>query len=193
MHFPPIYLDSVFSEEDLNKLRVLVSSDTFRKKWVDSDRDRSLRQYSELEEYFSSKLEPLAKTVFKDESLKSSYSVYIDYNKPTSELPKHKDNNACTYTIDFCLSAKTPWPIVIEDEEFIITENQALAFMGGHDYHYRPAMPDPETNRVEIIMFHFVPEDHWFFTEGKNYVHELAKAGTLPEGDSYHLSPKLKK
>jgi hypothetical protein len=132
-----------------------------------------VRKYAELEEVFSKKLEPLARQIFGDETLKTSYSAYVDYNQPTSHLPMHLDMNACTYTIDYCVSAKTPWGVVIEDEEFFFKPGQALAFMGGNDNHGRNPMPDPENNRVEMIMFHFVPADHWYFTEGPDYIYKL--------------------
>lgn len=192
MYFNPVLIDNVFDEEDLRHLKSLLASGRQTKDWRDTKNSRKVLKFRELDEYFSKKLEPIAKKIFNDESLKSTYSVYLDYNQPTSKLPMHKDNNACTYTIDYCVSSKTPWGILIEDEEFFIEKNQGLAFMGGHDAHGRGEMPDPETNRVEVIMFHFCPEDHWFFTEGEDYVYYLMDNDLLPDGDSYHLSPALK-
>jgi hypothetical protein len=67
--------------------------------------------------------------------------------------------------------------------------------MGGYDSHWRNEMPDPENNIVEMIMFHFCPEDHWYFTEGPDYVYTLKENGLLEtlEVDSYELSPKYLK
>jgi hypothetical protein len=173
MHFNPVVLSDLFSKEEQARLRSLLDSKEYLKSWSDKAHDRRVRKYAELEEVFSKKLEPLARQIFGDETLKTSYSAYIDYNQPTSQLPMHLDMNACTYTIDYCVSAKTPWGVVIEDEEFFFEPGQALAFMGGHDHHGRYAMPDPDNNRVEMIMFHFVPADHWYFTEGPDYVYKL--------------------
>lgn len=181
MHFQPVILENLFSEEDMAKLRELLDSKGKAKYWEDERHSRSLKKYSELQEYFSAKLEPEARKIFNDDTLKTSYSVYVDYNQPTSSLPMHKDQNACVYTIDYCVSAKTPWGVIIEDEEFIFEPGDALAFMGGHDLHGRGPMPDPENNRVEMIMFHFVPADHWYFTEGPNYVFKLAEQGKLEQ------------
>lgn len=190
MHFEPVLIQDLFDASDVAELRSVLDFTSATKNWIDPRNDRRVLKYEKLDEYFSKKLEPIAKKIFKDDSLKSTYSVYLDYNKPTSNLPMHKDNNACTYTIDYCVSSITPWPLVIEGEEYIIAENQGLAFMGGYDSHGRNPMPNPETNRVEVIMFHFCPDDHWFFTEGEDYLYELMDSGRLPEGDSYHLSPK---
>lgn len=181
----------MFSEEDVKMLRKILDAGTPDKNWQDTKNDRRVLKFPELDSYFSKKLEPLAKKIFKDENLKSTYAVYLDYNSPTSRLPMHKDNNACTYTIDYCVSAKTPWGILIEDQEFFIGENQGLAFMGGYDAHGRGEMPDPDNNRVEVVMFHFCPSDHWWFTEGEEYLYYLKDNDLLPDGDSYHLSPAL--
>jgi hypothetical protein len=193
MKFKPIVLKNLFSAEDLEKLKQLVSSDEHKNLWNDKSNSRGVRKYSELDTYFSKKLEPVAQEVFGDPTLKSTYSVYLDYNKPTAKLDMHMDNNACTYTIDFCLSAVTPWGLVVGGEEQMFLPGEGLAFMGGHDYHGRHPMPNPENNRVEAIMFHFAPEDHWYFTEGPDYVYFLKETGILPEGDSYELSPNRKK
>lgn len=191
MYFEPVTLDNVFSKKDIFKLKKLLNSSVPEKNWQDTKNDRRVLKFQELDSYFSKKLEPLAKKIFKDKTLKSTYAVYLDYNSPTSKLPMHKDNSACTYTIDYCVSAKTPWGIVIEDREFFINENQGLAFMGGYDSHGRNKMPDPQSNRVEVIMFHFCPQDHWWFTEGEEYLYYLKENDLLPEGDSYHLSPAV--
>lgn len=189
MHFKPVILKNVFNENDVKKLKTLLFSDKASKNWIDTKNNRRVLKFSELETYFSKKLEPIAQKIFNDKTLKTTYSVYLDYDKPTSKLPAHKDNNACRYTIDYCVSAKTPWGVVVEGEEFIFGENEALAFMGGHDYHWRNDMPNPDNNRVEVIMFHFCPEDHWYFTEGEDYLYYLMDNNLLSEGDSYFLSP----
>ena len=54
-----------------------------------------------------------------------------------------------------------------------------MAFMGGHDLHGREIIPDMEEVLVENIMFHFCPADHWYFTEGPEYVKVLAAEGKL--------------
>lgn len=190
MHFPPVTLDNLFSEPDFLSIKSLVRSDSHTKKWIDADRDRSVIKFKELDQVYSKKLEPLAREIFKDNSLKSTYSLYLDYNKPTSALPAHRDNNACTYTIDYCVSSKTIWPITIENLDYGLSENQGLAFMGGFDLHGRPPMTDPENNRVEIVMFHFCPSDHWYFTEGPDYIYYLKEKNLLQDADTYNLSPK---
>lgn len=190
MHFQPVVLDELLSAEDHQKLKDLVNSDGHDKSWKDYTRDRGVKRYKELDEYFSKVIEPKARKLFGDPTLKGTYAAYLDYDRPTSKLPAHRDNNACTYTIDYCVSAKTPWGVVVEGEEFIFSEGQSLAFMGGYDSHWRDEMPDPENNRVQVVMFHFCPEDHWYFTEGPEYFYKLQDDGLISDFDSYQLSPK---
>jgi hypothetical protein len=193
VHFDPVILGSLFSTEDVQALRELIDSGEPLKNWRDPHNDRRVLKFTDLDEYFSKKLEPIVRAVFEDTTALSSYAVYLDYNKPTSQLPAHKDNNACTYTIGYSVSAKTPWPFIVGDREFIVEPGDAIAFMGGHDSHGRPPMPDPENNRVEVVMFHFCPADHWYFTEGPDYFYELMDSGRLSDGDSYNLSPQKEK
>lgn len=189
MHFPPKILDNLFSAEDHERLLTLVRSDSYLKSWKDRTRSRQVKKFSDLEEYFSKKLEPLAREIFNDSTLKTSYAAYLDYNQPTSQLDMHRDTNACTYSIDYCITSKTPWGLLIEDEEFILNPGQGLAFMGGYDAHGRGPMPDPENNRVEVVMFHFCPDDHWYFTEGPEYIYTLEDEGKLDDFETYDLSP----
>lgn len=193
MHFYPQIINNLFTPEEQRLLRETIDSKSATSSWNDKERSRGVRKYSELDEYFGKIVEDKAKEIFSEPELKSTYSVYFDYDKPTSKLHPHRDNNACTFTIDYCVSAKTPWGVVVEDEEFVFEPGQALAFMGGHDAHWRNDMPDPETNRVEVVMFHFCLPDHWYFTEGPDYVYVLEEAGTLRDFDSYDLSPQLRK
>jgi len=190
MHFNPVTLDALFSEADALEIKKLLESRDYTKKWDDLDKNRAVARFKDLDEIYSKKLESTAREIFKDNTLKSTYSVYLDYNRPTSSLPPHRDNNACTYTIDYCVSSNTQWPLTIEGSDFTITENQGLAFMGGFDEHGRPEMPDPENNRVQVVMFHFCPADHWYFTEGPDYVYHLKDSGMLMESESYYLSPQ---
>ena len=170
----PVILDNVFSETDKSDLRFHIDS-VLNSATYDPGFQRSLKGTPELENHFSKMLEPMARELFKDDTLKTSYSLYSKYANPKSWLAKHKDDNACTYTLDYCLSAKTPWGIFVENKEYTIGEGQALAFMGEDQEHWRGPFPDPDNNIVEMIFFHFVPEDHWFFTKGRDYIYEIRK------------------
>ncbi|MEK9691907.1 MAG: hypothetical protein VW235_03155 [Rhodospirillaceae bacterium] len=108
---------------------------------------------------------PAAREIFKSETLLPSYSMFVHYEGEKANLMKHKDNNACTYTMDLCLYQKTPWGLIVEGEEFMMEPNEALCFYGEDQEHWRNEFPDPDVNEVGQVFFHFVEPDHWFFHE----------------------------
>ena len=110
-------------------------------------------------------LVPMASDIFNSETLKPSYAIFAHYEGNQAALPKHKDNNACTYTIDLCLYQNTPWGLWVEDKEYMLEENEALAFYGEDQEHWREDFTDPNNNQVGQVFFHFVEPDHWFFDE----------------------------
>jgi hypothetical protein len=48
--------------------------------------------------------------------------------------------------------------------------NQALAYYGNDQLHWREKFPNPEKNHVAMIFFHFAEPDHWYFTKGPDYL-----------------------
>lgn len=180
MHFQPILLESeIFTDEDKAGIASLVASKTIaNKNYVDERHHREVGRWKALREY-AEKLVPAARKVFNDPTLLPTYNVYLKYG-PESHLSMHKDQNACVYTIDYCVSENVDWPLIVEGTEFSIPAGRALAFMGGHDLHGREPIPDMKNALVENIMFHFCPADHWYFTEGPDYIKVLAERGEIP-------------
>lgn len=180
MHFHPILLESeIFTDKDKSDIASLIASKTLaNKNYVDERHRREVGRWKALREY-AEKLIPIARQVFNDPTLLPTYNVYLKYGAD-SHLSMHKDQNACVYTIDYCVSENVDWPLIVEGQRFSIPAGRALAFMGGHDLHGRGPIPDRDDALVENIMFHFCPADHWYFTEGPDYIKVLAERGELP-------------
>jgi len=66
----------------------------------------------------ANKLTETAREVFNSEALMPTYTLFAHYegNSPSPSLYKHKDDNACTYTIDMCVYQKEPWDLFVEDK-----------------------------------------------------------------------------
>jgi hypothetical protein len=69
-----------------------------------------------------------------------------------------------------CLYQKNPWDLYVEGNPYTLSPNEALAYYGNEQEHWRQDFPDPENNNVAMIFFHFAEPDHWFFTKGQSYI-----------------------
>lgn len=103
----------------------------------------------------------VARDVFGEPDLLPTYALWAKYDVPQSNLGKHKDDNACTYTLDYCVRQREPWDVYVEGVPYTLQEGEALAFLGEDQEHWRPDFT--KGNVVEMIFFHFVKPDHWYF------------------------------
>lgn len=113
---------------------------------------------------------PIARKHFNSETLLPSYSLFSHYEGSNASLYKHKDDNACTYTIDMCVYQTGPWDLWVEDKNYTLYPNQALAYYGNDQTHWREKFPNTTSGHVAMIFFHFVEPDHWWYTKGPNYL-----------------------
>ena len=129
---------------------------------------------SPLAEYHQILLDK-ARSIFSP-TLEPTYCLWVSYRGFRAQLPNHVDDNACTYTMDLCVSYKTQWPIYVEEQEMSPEPNQAVCYYGEDQYHWRESFPDPANNEVQMIFFHFAEPEHWYFTKGPSHLHEVARA-----------------
>lgn len=123
---------------------------------IDSDHSPILKSYAE-------KLLPVARDFFKSETLLHTYSLFVQYQGPNAQLPPHKDKNACTYTLDYCLYQTVPWKLWVENKSYQLEPNDALAYYGENQLHWRENFSGSERDHVAMVFFHFAEPDHWFF------------------------------
>jgi hypothetical protein len=113
---------------------------------------------------------PMAKEKFKSETLKPSWNLLVIYETEKARLWKHKDDNACEYTIDYCLFQKQPWDLWVENKPYRLKENEALFMYGNAQEHWREDFPEPETNMVAYAFYFYCEPDHWYFKYGPSYL-----------------------
>jgi hypothetical protein len=133
---------------------------------------------------FKQNIYDLAKNVFESSTLVPSYCMFTHYTKD-GWLPKHKDDNACTYSIDMCLYSNNDWPVYVEDKPYIIKENEALAHYGNEQEHWREGTCG-EGNYAGMLFFHFVEPDHWWVTKGPEYVNVVKNRMTEEEWEAQY-------
>lgn len=172
----PQIIKNIFSEEDFkiisdyfknHKFLKNIAFDENGRRGVGDKTDQILNDYSE-------KLLPIAKSFFKSDSLKQSYTLFTEYSAKNINLPRHTDANACTYTIDLVVYQDRPWGLWIEGKEYIANEGEAIFFWGEEQEHWREEITRND-NVVAVIFFHYVEPDHWFFTKGPEYLEEIKK------------------
>jgi hypothetical protein len=112
---------------------------------------------------------PKAREIFGSETLLPTYSCYVRYKGARANLVHHRDSNACTYTLDLCLTANAEWPLVVEDKDYLLKPNEALCFYGEDQLHWRTPFPDKENTVIDMVFLHYVEPDHWYHTKGKDY------------------------
>ena len=130
--------------------------------------DNSLPVLGEI----ANKLIPTARKAFGSDTLLPTYTLFAHYegHDPAPSLYKHKDDNACTYTLDMCVYQTEPWDLWVENKNYTLYPNQALAYYGNDQMHWREEFPNPESQHVAMTFFHFAEPDHWFFTKGPEYL-----------------------
>jgi len=114
-----------------------------------------------------------ARRVFQSKTLVPSYALFAYYEAQEGSTPSlipHRDDNACTYTLDACIYQTEPWDLYVEDVPYTLHPNQALAYYGNDQEHWRRDFPNPESQVVAMVFFHYVETDHWFYSKGRDYV-----------------------
>lgn len=179
----PMLIDKVFQDEDFEKLKTHLFN---RPKNIEEYDERSGRYlfYDKMIDEYAQKLIPKAREIFESDTLAPSYSLFSHY-QGNSRLFRHKDNNACTYTIDLCVYQNQPWDLCVEHEKintrYTLYPNQALAYYGNDQQHWRDDFPNPKSQYVAMTFFHFVEPDHWWFTQGRGYLDVIRRFITEEE------------
>ena len=173
----PVLVKNLLNNKDyLNLLEYLKNPKSFRfdpgfsRYYV---ADNSLPILGEL----ANKLIGTARKVFNSKTLLPTYTLFAHYEgqNPEPSLYKHKDDNACTYTLDMCVYQVEPWDLFVDDKPYTLYPNQALGYYGNDQLHWREKFPNPENNHVAMVFFHFAEPDHWYFTKGPSYLSVIRK------------------
>lgn len=124
---------------------------------------------------YTQKILPAARKAFGSDTLLPSYTLFCHYEGPGANLYKHKDDNACTYTLDMHVYYNENWDLWVENKAYSIPENGAAAFFGEEQEHWREQFPSPESNYLGAVFFHFVEPDHWWFQKEPSYLSVIRK------------------
>lgn len=176
----PMVLDNVFDFDLFNRLKDTMFNTPRPKELYDTGFGRYHVGHPILSEY-TNRVLPIAREYFESDTLIPSYTLFSHYEGQNANLGKHKDDNACTYTVDMCVYQSEPWDLWVDNQPYTLKENQALAYYGNEQEHWREEFPNKENGFVAMIFFHFVEPDHWYITKGPSYIEVLRGIKTEEE------------
>ena len=176
----PKILKDLFSLEDFDILKTYLYDKPKLEEHFDPTFGRYIFNDPLINSYLD-KLVPVARDVFNSKTLLPSYAVFAHYEGKHASLFTHVDDNACTYTIDMCVYQTEPWDLNVDNKGYTLYENEALAYYGNEQMHGRGKFPNPESQHVAMIFFHFVEPEHWWFKKGPSYVEVMR--GLISEED----------
>jgi hypothetical protein len=111
--------------------------------------------------------------VFKVNNIAPTYFKFAKYSLRYGipRVPPHIDENACTYTVDVQLDSTIDWSIYVELEEHVMSDGDALLYMGESQLHWRPQYAG-QTNEdyITMLFMHYAHMDHWYFTKGPEFM-----------------------
>ena len=114
---------------------------------------------NEFPEKFYKKAEEHAKKI--NPNVKFEYVSIVKYAKEFSNpiLRPHFDiPSKVAFILDYQLDGNTTWPLVVNLEEYVLQNNQALAFDNNLTIHWRKPQIFKENEYLYMIFFSFVDE-----------------------------------
>ena len=144
------YIQNYFKNHPLIKD---ISYDYYGSKRIDSFDDKIVLECL-------NKLTDFARAQFNKKDIVPTYGVFAEYSGEQSKLDEHLDIGPCTYTIDIGLYHNTPWDLIIENKRYEFDENEAILFLANDQKHWKEDFPNPEYNKVGILLLHWVDKDH---------------------------------
>lgn len=112
--------------------------------------------------------------------------IYSRYSKKYGDpkLIPHIDQSNTDFTIDYQLQSNTKWPLIVENQEYVLNDGQALFLNSSENYHWRKPKIFNDDEYIDMIFFHFI---------NKNKKNDYKKPGKI-RGDyifNYNLEKKL--
>jgi hypothetical protein len=115
--------------------------DNIRQKIINYCEEISGETDLDIEEYQFSKY----KKVIKEDGTVGNPMLFPHYDETFKE-PR--------FTFDYQIKSNTTWPLVVEDKEFELHDNQALTFSGTHQIHWRLKKNFQDGEFIDMLFCH---------------------------------------
>jgi hypothetical protein len=146
-------IKTVLSEEAFSSLCLYIEKVKTKKpvlSWCDVFMRYSLHDPLYLRDLHQ-QLTPLVENVLK-RKLTPTYS-YLSMYGENGICPPHLDKPECQWTLDLCVKQDKPWPLSVENDSFLMKENEALIYSGTDQLHWREKIHSG--GFCDLVFFHF--------------------------------------
>lgn len=153
-------IDSQFYEKPREDSHILEMVETGweNKVKVEKDVGKASTELQPLPEEISNKLIAYAAefgfTVQKEQIVALFMRYSNEFGLPT--LEPHLDIHNCGLSIDYLVRSNVDWPVVMENEEFHLKDNEGIFFEASAVVHWRNPMVLDDEDYIEIIIFHYL-------------------------------------
>jgi len=165
-------IDNFFEQEEIELIKTHIY-DRFNKeeKYIENMQGRARMEISPLDLPLTMRKKLINYSFMFDKQCRMNTFTFVRYSNEYGVpiLVPHMDRitpNEKIYnklTLDYQLDSNTEWPIYVEDQEFVLKDNQALAINVTENVHWRGAKKFNDGEYVDMIFFHFsniVEEKH---------------------------------
>ena len=203
----PFYIDNLYSDEDIEKLRNIWSAGRELKPILygpnekhEQDKPDNMTRYRpkhiknmsrlllefEMPKEIEAKLDLIAKPVYDGEIAMCHYN-YIEYNLKFGDgddpiLPPHLDGDENLVTINTNVGGNIEWDIYIDGLKYELPVGKTIVFSAINQVHWRPKRKFKEGEYLEILSVDYCPITNYRFTGQLNPIDSFL----FPEARKQH-------
>jgi hypothetical protein len=165
-------INNVFSLTEISQLLKLINNPNIKEDQVNKNISNSTKtddngrsrvdlnhkslNYNVVPNNILEKILSVAKLEYKKNvKIHSIYSTTYSREFGRPQLVPHKDNSGSVFIIDYLLDGNINWPIVVEGEEFLLINNQALITDVCNNLHWRNPRKFADEEFLTMIYFLF--------------------------------------
>jgi hypothetical protein len=117
--------------------------------------------FKKVEEYVSNEYNKKMKTA----------TFGIHYYSPKFGTPKllpHIDDFAGQVVFDYQIASNIVWPLIVNEQRYVLKNNDALIFEGEKDGHWRQKITFLDDSFVLMFIVNLIDDEHWFNFSNQN-------------------------
>lgn len=168
--YNPQIIDNVFSEDQINRIYATISKTPLSDLKIGPWGGQCAWLRTHFDEDIVETINQIGYALFGEEiELQLDYS-FARYSNEFGYKPKlfpHSDlRPKPRFLLDIQLRADEPWGIVVEETNYVLSNNQAIFFSGTNQLHWREDKTLSPHSRVDMLFCNFEFKDDRPFSEG---------------------------